>query len=146
MRHDTHNEGDPSDEELVDALVQTSYAIIGIVTSVAAHHDLSLTLLRVLAILRDRTPTMSQLAHHLGLDRSTVTGLVERAVRRDLLEKLNNPDDRRSNRVGLTEEGRALAETVTQEIKNELKPLSSRLDMGQRYDLTKLLTGLGVVG
>lgn len=89
---------------------------------------------------------MSQLAHHLGLDRSTVTGLVERAVRRDLLEKLNNPDDRRSNRVGLTEEGRALAETVTQEIKNELKPLSSRLDMGQRYDLTKLLTGLGVVG
>ena len=88
--------------DLLDALVQTSFDVIGIVSRVAAAHDLSLTQLRLIAILRDREPTLSQLADHLGLDRSTISGLIDRAAARGLVERVANPADRRSARVALT--------------------------------------------
>src|SRR5262245_48811324 len=74
-------------------------------TKVAAENDLSLTQLRVLAILRDRRGTMTALAAHLGLDRSTVTGLVDRAQRRGLLARAPNADDGRATDVFLTRRG-----------------------------------------
>lgn len=133
------------EEALLDALVQTSYAVMGALSVVAARHELSLTLLRVAAILRDRTPTMSELAEHLGLDRSSVTGLVDRAVARGLLHRTGDERDRRSSRVALTDAGHDLAETCTEEITRELAPLITRLTAGQRGHLTRLLAALGVV-
>ena len=49
-------------EELRDALVQISFALMAVLTEVAAEHNLSLTQLRMLGILRDREPTMADLA------------------------------------------------------------------------------------
>ena len=73
--------------DLRDGLVQVSFAVIAALSRVAAEHDLSLTRLRVLGILRDREPTMAELATYLGLERSTVSGLVDRAVQRGLVRK-----------------------------------------------------------
>lgn len=134
-----------SDEALRDALVQTSYAVVDAVAAVAAQHALSLTLLRVIAILRDRTPRMSELAAHLGLDRSTITGLVDRAVARGLLRKVGDEEDRRSSRVALTDAGHRLADACVQEVGDALAPLIARLSAAQRGQLTRLLEGLGVV-
>jgi DNA-binding MarR family transcriptional regulator len=50
-------------DELRDALAQTSFTLMAVLTEVAAEHDLSLTQLRVLGILRAREPTMAQLAN-----------------------------------------------------------------------------------
>lgn len=137
--------GAVGESALQDALVQTSYAVVDAVSAVAARHDLSLTLLRVAGILRDRTPTMSELATHLGLDRSTITGLVDRAVARGLLHKHGDEHDRRSSRVALTDTGHDLARTCAEEIAGELAPLVSRLTSTQRGQLTRLLTALGTV-
>ena len=71
--------------ELLDALVQTSFTVMAMLEPVAAEHDLSLTQLALLAILRDREPTMAELAGYLGLDRSSVSGLVDRAEKRGLV-------------------------------------------------------------
>jgi hypothetical protein len=60
--------------ELRDALAQMSFTLMAVLTEVAAEHDLSLTQLRVLGILRDREPTMADLATFTGLERSTVSG------------------------------------------------------------------------
>lgn len=127
-------------EELLDALVQTSFSVIGIVTSVAAQHDLSLTLLRVGAILRDRTPTMSELATYLGLDRSTITGLMNRAEDRGIVQRVDNEHDKRSTRVTLTQAGRALAATCAIEISLEIETLIAPLTPTETARLTKLLT------
>ncbi|WP_373169435.1 MarR family winged helix-turn-helix transcriptional regulator [Mycobacterium marinum] len=67
-------------DDLRDALVQKSFALMAVLTEVAAEHDLSLTQLRVLGIMRDREPTMGELASYTGLERSTVSGLIERAA------------------------------------------------------------------
>lgn len=131
--------------QLLEALVQTSYAVADAVTAAAARHDLSLTLWRVVAILRDRTPTMSELATHLDLDRSTITGIVDRAVARGLLRKTVDQRDRRASRVALTGTGHALAQACADELMGELSPLTQSLSTSQRGQLTRLLTALGTV-
>jgi hypothetical protein len=61
-------EADPVASDVVDSLVLASFTVIALLSRVAAEHDLSLTQLRVLAILRDREPTMAELAGYLGLE------------------------------------------------------------------------------
>ena len=56
---------DPEGEALVDALAQSAFVVMGALTRIGAEHELSLTQLRVLGILRDRTPRMAELADYL---------------------------------------------------------------------------------
>jgi len=71
--------------------------------------DLSVTQLRLLGLLRDRRPTMQDLAGHLGLTKSSLTGLIDRAEQRDLVRRVPDEADRRTVRVELTEFGHSLA-------------------------------------
>jgi len=129
-------------EDLRDSLVQVSFMVIAALTRVAAEHDLSLTQLRVLGILRDREPTMAELATYLGLERSTVSGLIDRATQRGLVHKTGHPDDGRSVRVSLTAEAQRLATRVIAEIGALTAPLTGRLNSSEQKRLTALLTKL----
>lgn len=127
-------------DDLRDSLVQVSFAVIAVLSRVAADHDLSLTQLRVLGILRDREPTMAELATYLGLERSTVSGLIERAVERGLVRKTAHPVDGRSVRVSLTAEAKRLATRVVAEIGEPMRPLIGPLSASEQKRLTELLT------
>jgi MarR family transcriptional regulator, lower aerobic nicotinate degradation pathway regulator len=127
------------DAELRDSLVQVSFAVTAALSRVAAEQDLSLTQLRVLGILRDREPTMAELATYLGLERSTVSGLIDRAAQRGLVHKKTDPTDGRSVRVSLTAEARRLTSRVVAEIGELMTPLSDRLSPGDQKRLTALL-------
>lgn len=132
-------------EELRDALVQISFALMAVLTEVAAEHDLSLTQVRVLGILRDREPTMADLATFTGLERSTVSGLIDRAAQRGLVTKTADLHDGRSVRVTLTESARGLVPEVTAAIGDRVKPLIGGLSTSEQKRLTALLTkALGV--
>jgi MarR family transcriptional regulator, lower aerobic nicotinate degradation pathway regulator len=127
-------------EELRDALAQMSFTLMAILTEVAAEHDLSLTQLRVLGILRDREPTMAELANFTGLERSTISGLIDRAVQRGLVARTADPHDRRSVRVTLTESARGLVPEITAAIGDRIKPMTSRLNSVEQKRLTALLS------
>ncbi|MGH3968541.1 MAG: MarR family winged helix-turn-helix transcriptional regulator [Mycobacterium sp.] len=136
-------EADPDEarlDDLRDALVQTSFALMAALTEVAAQHDLSLTQLRVLGILRDREPTMAALATHMGLERSTVSGLIDRATQRGLVAKTSDAVDGRSVRVSLTAQARHLEREITAAIGERMRPLTGRLTAGEQKRLTVLLT------
>jgi MarR family transcriptional regulator, lower aerobic nicotinate degradation pathway regulator len=92
----------------VDGLVQLSFVIQNALARRAAEHGLSLTQTRLLGTLRDREPSMNELAKLLELDKSSVTGLVDRAERRGLVERVPSTTDRRAVLVRLTDGGRAL--------------------------------------
>src|SRR6201995_3717918 len=92
----------------VDGLAQLSFLIQGLLERRAAEHDLSIIQARLLGVLRDRRPTMNELARLLGLDKSSITGLVDRAERRGLVMRVPSTTDRRAVLVSLTDEGRAL--------------------------------------
>jgi MarR family transcriptional regulator, lower aerobic nicotinate degradation pathway regulator len=132
-------------DDLQDALVQTAFALMAALTEVAAEHDLSLTQLRVLGILRDREPTMADLATFTGLERSTVSGLIDRAAQRGLVVKTADPIDGRSVRVSLTEQAQGLVPEVTRAVGDRIKPLIAQLSTSEQKRLIALLTkALGV--
>ncbi|MGW1469389.1 MarR family winged helix-turn-helix transcriptional regulator [Streptomyces sp. NPDC002308] len=130
---------DESEDVLVDGLVRSAFQIMGVLTRISAEHDLSLTQLRVLGILRDRRPRMSDLAAFLGLDKSTLSGLVDRAARRGLMTRAPNPTDKRAVDVLITDAGRELTELMYQEARTALAPATGRLDEQQRLQLAQLL-------
>lgn len=125
--------------DVIDALVRTSFVTMAVLNRVGAEHDLSLTQLRVLAILRDRRVKMSELADYLGLDKSTISGLVDRAEKRGLLQRIPNPIDGRGVDVVLSTEGMELAERGASQIARSLSPMTSTLTRAEAHRLTTLL-------
>jgi DNA-binding MarR family transcriptional regulator len=127
-------------DELRDALAQMSFTLMAVLTEVAAEHDLSLTQLRVLGILRDREPTMAELATFTGLERSTISGLIDRAAQRGLVAKIADPRDGRSVRVTLTESAGELAREIAAAVGDRITPLTGTLSIAEQKRLTALLT------
>ena len=125
--------------DLVDSLAQTSFTVIALLTRTAAEHDVSLTQLRALAILRDREPTMAELAGFLGLERSSVSGLMDRAVRRGLVGRTVSSEDGRAVHVSLTAAGHRLAAQVGAEVADLLAPMTGRLSAAEQKRLAALL-------
>lgn len=116
----------------VDGLVQLSFAVQRILTRIAAAHQLSITQVRLLGILRDRELGMMQLAEHLGLDKSSVTGLIDRAERRGLVRRAESPGDRRAVRVTITSAGSALVAESVGEVERDVTRLLARLPVSER--------------
>jgi MarR family transcriptional regulator, lower aerobic nicotinate degradation pathway regulator len=125
---------------LLDSLVQLSFAVQNALQRVADAHELSLVQVRLLGILRDREPGMFEVATFLNLDKSSVTGLVDRAERRGLVRRTSTPDDRRAVRVALSERGRELARKFAKQVGHELATLVAGLSDAERKRLSMLAT------
>jgi DNA-binding MarR family transcriptional regulator len=94
---------------------------------------------RVLAILRDREPKMAEPAGFLGLDRSSVSGLIDRAVRRGLVRRDTSSDDGRPVRVSLTLDGQRIGRLLTDEISDLITPMTRNLGAADQKRLGALL-------
>ena len=129
-------------DALTDVLVQTSFEVIAIVTRVAAEHDLSLTSVRMLGILRDRTLTMAQLADYLGLERSTVSGLVDRAEKRGLVARRASAADGRSTELVITDAGQELAALAGGNVSVRIVPIVERMPADLHKSLPAILAAI----
>ena len=134
---DVHNT-DP-DTGLIDALAQTAYTVTAALSKVGAEHDLSLSQMRLLGILRDRRLRMAALAEYLGLDKSTMSGLVDRAEKRGLIARAPSAIDGRAVEVSTTPQGEALMAPVYGRFVELLAPLTGRLSPAERRHLQALL-------
>ena len=121
---------------LVDALAQLSFAVQGTLGRIAASYDLSIVQARLLGILRDRRPTIKELAGFLGLDKSSVTGLVDRAEERGLVHRTPSRNDGRSVQVVITAAGRKLIARAASAFEAETAVLVADLDSAQRERLS----------
>jgi DNA-binding MarR family transcriptional regulator len=126
----------------VDALVQLSFTVQLVLTRVAAQHDLSVTQLRLLGILRDRTPTMAAIAAFLELDRSSVSGLIDRAERRGLVARHTSEKDARVTLVEATPAGFAVARQIAATVSDSLETLLAAASPVDRASLEKLAATL----
>jgi len=126
----------------VDGLAQLSFAVQGMLERRAAEHSLSVIQARLLGILRDRQPTMNELARLLGLDKSSVTGLVDRAERRGLVARVPSVTDRRVVLVSLTDDGRALVSQAGVGFEADVLTMLGRLPARDREALSRLVSRL----
>jgi MarR family transcriptional regulator, lower aerobic nicotinate degradation pathway regulator len=132
----------PADLDLVDGLVQLSFAVQSVLGRVANGLDLSVTQLRMLAVLEDREIGMLQLASILELEKSSTTGLVDRAVRRGLVRRVAVPGNRRAVNVTVTPAGRKLVRTARRGVRAEITAMSESLGEDQRDRLCSSITTL----
>ncbi len=128
--------------DLVDGLAQLAFLVTGLIEGRAAEHDLSLTATRLLGVLRDREPTMNELARLLELDKSSVTGLVDRAERRGLVARAPSAADRRAVLVRLTDAGRELISGAAARFADDVAALLGRLPPGDRAALGQIVSRL----
>jgi DNA-binding MarR family transcriptional regulator len=127
------------ENSLVDALVELSYVVQAELADVAKQYGLTQAQVRLLGILRDRQPGMMELANHLGLDKSSVSGLIDRAVARGLVTREPVAGDGRAYRVVITPAGRELIRNAAATINRRLARLVDELDQPQRTQLTAVI-------
>ena len=127
------------DLHLVDGLFQLSFRLHGTLARIAAEHDLSMIQVRLLGILRDREPAMLELARHLELEKSSLSGLVDRAEKRGLVERIPSPDDRRAAHIRVTAAGRKLSRVIEDEVNAEVVKLVGVLSRSDRERLADLV-------
>lgn len=126
----------------VDALVRLSFLTQRILSATGAEHDLSIIQIRLLGALRDRQAGMLELGGHLGLDKSSMTGLVGRAEKRGLVQRSPSPHDGRAVLVSLTPLGRRLTDRCTAEIGRRMTELTGSLTGAQLTRFTQLATSI----
>lgn len=143
MAHPASSPAAP-DLGLVDGVVQLSFAVQEILGAIAADHDLSITQVRMLGVLRDREPTMLELARALGLEKSSITGLVDRAERRGLVMRTRGTADGRAVHVALTRSGTSSAARFAKQVSVRIDALLGTLDARERAELSVLASRLVV--
>lgn len=85
---------------------------------------------------------MLDLARHLKLEKSSVSGLIDRAEARGLVERKPAPHDGRAVHVGLTAAGRRQAKQLTAEADAALLRLLDALSPAERSRLSTLATAV----
>jgi DNA-binding MarR family transcriptional regulator len=110
-----------------DGLVQLSRLVQGAFARIADRHDLTPVQGRLLCVLAQGPRGMTELARCCGVEKAALTGLVDRAERRGLAERVPVPGDRRALRVTLTDAGRRSAAAFHAEVTAELNQLLSPL-------------------
>lgn len=125
--------------QLVDGLFQLAFLLQSRLARIAAAHELSLIQVRLLGILRDREPGMLELARHLELEKSSLSGLVDRAEARGLVERLPSRDDRRATTVRMTARGRQLSRAVEAAVEGDVAALLGELPDKDRERLQAIV-------
>jgi DNA-binding MarR family transcriptional regulator len=114
------------------------------IPAVAAEFDISPMGVKMLQVLEpDTAMPMSALAERLGCDASNVTGLVDRLEGRGLLERRDDPSDRRVKRIGLTGDGAELRERALERLFEPPEAIArlSRADQRALRDLLRRAVG-----
>jgi DNA-binding MarR family transcriptional regulator len=125
--------------DFADELFQLSFMLQGRLAKITAAHDLSIVQVRLLGILRDREPGMLELARHLDLEKSSLSGLIDRAESRGLVERLPSEADGRSTTVRVTARGRKLSNLVEDEVRISVEELLKPLSVADRKQLAALV-------
>lgn len=101
-------------------------------------------LFRILILLsQSENPlTMSELSAELNVPMSTATRIVDWLVRGNMVERVNDPKDRRVVRVGMSKSGRELYETAMAYTKQRIARLLKDFTMEEQTQLLNLMNKL----
>ncbi|MHB1315847.1 MAG: MarR family winged helix-turn-helix transcriptional regulator [Christensenellales bacterium] len=94
-------------------LTTAQHAVFQRLSTRLAAYDITPAHYGVLSCLWEKEfATPKQISEALCLDTSTISGVLDRMQKKDLIDRLTDSDDRRSVQVTITEKGRKLREPV----------------------------------
>jgi DNA-binding MarR family transcriptional regulator len=117
----------PNESRVPGVLVRFAFLVQGVFTELSHELELTPQQAQLLCVVRDGPLSMAGLADRLRLERSSLTGLVDRAHRRGLVERVADGADRRIVRVALTDAGRDAAARFHTEVSRRLGGLLDEL-------------------
>jgi len=136
-----------SDEDLVDAFITASRALVGVAVRSIAAAPVPLTLPQhraLVLIASGRASNVSTLQGHLGINQSNVSRLVERLDRLGLVSRERSASDGRSFVIALTELGRESLEQVTRRRREEIAAVLAAMSDAQRADAVAAMQAFDV--
>ena len=127
---------------MVDAVLSASRVLVAVAARSLADvaEEVTLTQYRTLIVLASRGPqNLAGLAEAVGVTPATATRMCDRLVRKDLIRRRTERDDRRQLRVALTIKGRSLVDAVTVRRRQEIGRIMSEIPAEQQAVLVQAL-------
>lgn len=117
MAHSSERPSAPARREIadriLDAMIRVFYEVRQHSQTLKQRYGITAAQLQLLKLLEKQGDlTHSELSERLYLRGSTVSGIIDRLERRDLVKRKRSRVDRRLVRVGLSEEGKKLLQSV----------------------------------
>ncbi|HUY21764.1 MAG TPA: MarR family transcriptional regulator [Acidimicrobiales bacterium] len=140
---DRSSVGVPNDEEVTEAIIRASRAMVGIaVRSLAGNpDDVTLPQYRTLVVLAYGGPRrLADLAEALSVSPSTATRMCDRLVRKELVSRTRDELDRREVKLAITTAGRAVVADVVHRRRAEVGDLLGAIPVPLRRQLVSSLT------
>jgi DNA-binding MarR family transcriptional regulator len=132
----------PDDNEVIEAIIHASRAMVGIAVRSLSESGESMTLpqYRTLVVLSDGGPRrLADLADALGVSPSTATRMCDRLVRKGLITRARDELDRREVNLQVTVVGRTAVVDVINRRRSEVCALLTSIPLGTRRDLVDSL-------
>jgi DNA-binding MarR family transcriptional regulator len=123
--------------DAADVLIQLCRLVQGIYAHVSERHDLTPVHAKLICVLAFGPRGMAELARCFGVEKATLTGLVDRAEQRGLVRRSPVPGDRRALHVTLTDTGHEAATAFHTEATEELNHLLSALPATERENFRR---------
>lgn len=136
---------DAGDPAVVDAVLSASRVLVAVAARSLgdAAEEVTLTQYRTLVVLASRGPQrLASLADAVGVTPSTATRMCDRLVRKGLVRRRQERDDRRQVRLSLAESGRRLVDQVTVRRRQEIARLLAAVPSDRHPDLVDSLRRL----
>jgi DNA-binding MarR family transcriptional regulator len=126
----------------VEAVMSAARVLVAVsARSVAAVEDVvTLPQLRVLVVVASRTaPNLGKVADGLGVHPSNATRAVDRLVSAGLLQRSEDPADRRNLVLTLTTEGQNLVDQVMGDRRDAISAILDRMPPSRRRSLVPIM-------
>lgn len=121
------------------ALVRTSFLVQAVYTEASREYGLPVQQAQLICVLMAQPRGMGELSTMLGLEKSSLTGLVDRAERRGLVHREPDPLDRRAVRVALSDEGARVSGDFCADASVRMEALADGAGPAERDRLAALL-------
>jgi DNA-binding MarR family transcriptional regulator len=132
----------PHDVVGLPELMELAIVLTGTVARVAEERELTPMQGRLLCGLAERPQRMADLAQSLGIEKAALTGLVDRAERRGLVERLPVSGDRRAIQVTLTDDGGKAVVAFESGVASALDELLEALPVKDRTEFRRLASAV----
>jgi DNA-binding MarR family transcriptional regulator len=124
------------------ALVRLAHLVQQVFAEVAKEHDLTPQQAQLLCLLTGGPVGMTELTRSLHLEKSSLTGLVDRAEKRGLVARVRDEHDRRACRIALTPEGERLGGLAHEGVAGRLEELAGELPHDHRDLVAAAIGGI----
>jgi len=128
------------DTELVGSLVQLMHVLQDLYAETSRPLGLTPQQAHLLCVLLDGPLGMTDLSRILSIERSSLTSMVDRLERRDLVARIPNPTDRRAFQITLTDPGLALAHQAHNAYTTQIEKRIANIPASHRKPLIAAIT------